>query len=143
MNFGWHLKRFNLGMMTALMPNPDPDAVDSTCINDTNETSEQLLLMLDFESYITDGFNFGIFMESFSTVNVLMTNQFQSCGVAELYIRWDNIMSHISDVCGMVVNISMAVGLGWTNKDTYPYLVWDHWVDGWNHKDFYEWGLGF
>ena len=40
MNFGWHLKRFNLGMMTALMPNPAPDAVDSTCINDTNETSE-------------------------------------------------------------------------------------------------------
>jgi len=52
-------------------------------------------------------------------------------------------MSHISDVCGMVVNLAMAVGLGWANKDTYPYIVWDHWVYGWNYKDFYEWGLGF
>jgi len=63
MNFGWHLKRFNLGMMTALMPNPDPNALDSTCVSSAILTSDQLLSMLDFEEYTTNGFNFGIFME--------------------------------------------------------------------------------
>ena len=131
-NFGWHMQEFNLGMMTALMSNLDATSIGTTCVESAIDTSDELYLLLDFSLYITDGFNFGVFMNSINVVFVKLMQQFEDCGVNELFIQWDNIMSHISDICGVVVNLAIAVGVGWANRDTFPYIVYDeHWVPGW------------
>ena len=79
-------------------------------------------------------------MESINVVNMKMQYQFEQCGVRELFIKWDNLMSHVSDVCGTVVNLAVAIGTGWTNKDTYPFKFYDFTVEAYANSNWLEWG---
>ena len=82
-------------------------------------------------------------MNLINVVLIKLMAQFEDCGVNELFIMWDQILSHVSDVSGMVVNLATMIGTGWENKDTAPYKVYDLWVVGWKHNDWMEMGKGF
>ena len=140
--FGYHLKNYNIGMMTALMSNLDQTSAHTTCVVSATATSAEVFKLLDFEDYLNGGFNLGVFMNSLNVVFIKMMQQFEDCGVQELYIRYDNIMSHVSDISSLGVNLAVMIGTGWKNKDTAPYVVWDLWQEGWKHRDWLDIGKG-
>ena len=140
--FGYHLKNYNIGMMTALMSNLDATSEHTTCVVSATATSDEVFLLLDFENYLTGGFNLGTFLNSMNVVFIKVMQQFEDCGVNELYIQYDNIMSHVSDITSLGVNLAVMLGTGWKNKDTAPFITWDLWEEGWKHKDWLEIGKG-
>jgi hypothetical protein len=142
-NFGYHIERWNIGMMTALMANLDATSGYTTCVGAAILTSKEILKMLDFANYLNGNFNLGIFMESINVMTLLLMQQFEFCGVNELFIKWDQMMSHVSDISGAVVNLSVVIGTGWANKDTYPFKVYDLWIEGWKYSDWSTIGKGF
>ena len=142
-NFGWHLREWNVGMMTALMANLDNTSSNTTCVIAADLTSIEVMALLDFENYLNGGFNLGTFLTSINVVFIRFMDQTEACGVNELFIQWDNIMSNWSDLAGVVTNLAIMIGTGWADKNTSPFIVYDHWVLGWNNKDFREFGIGF
>lgn len=140
-NFGDAMEWFNLGMATSLLSNIDlSQNSDTSCIIAAKVTSDEIFKLLDFAGYLNGGFNLGVFMESINVVNMKMQYQFEQCGVRELFIKWDNLMSHVSDVCGTVVNLAVAIGTGWTNKDTYPFKFYDITVLAYANSNWLQWG---
>ena len=130
-------------MMVALMANLDNTVDYTTCVIAAKETSAEILKMLDFAGYISGGFNLGTFMNSINIMSIKLNKQNEDCGVRELYVKWDNAMSSVSDISGMVVNLGIAIGTGWANKDTYPFKAYDLWVEGWKYSDWMTIGKGF
>ena len=141
-NFGFHLKRWNRGMATALMSTLDNE-FGTTCVTSADATSDEVFALMDFENYLNDGFNLGIFMNGVNVVFVKLMQQYEDCGVNELYIKYDNIMSHLSDIISLCVNLIVMIATGWKNKDTAPYKSWDLMSDGWKYKDWAGIGTGF
>ena len=142
-NFGYHMKNWNIGMATALMANLDSTSYYTSCVTAASATSDEVFLLLDFASYLSGGFNLGIFMNSINVVLIKLMQQYEYCGVNELYIKWDQIMSNISDISGTTVNLILMIALGWTNKDTAPYKVYDLWKAGWAIRNWTQIGQGF
>ena len=62
--------------------------------------------------------------------------QYESCGINELYILWDTIMSSVSAVSGAVANLAVMIGVGYENFDTAPYKSYNIWVDAYDHFDW-------
>ena len=69
--------------------------------------------------------------------------QYEDCGVNELLIQWDTIMSKIPDVTSMLINFTVMMIVGWNLKDTAPYKAYDYEAEGWRNKDFFYMGEGF
>ena len=137
------MKNWNIGMATALMANLDSTSYYTSCVTAATSTSDEIFKLLDFSLYLTGGFNLGIFMNSINVVLIKLMQQYEYCGVNELYIKYDQIMSNIADICGLAVNLILMIGLGWSAKDTAPYKVYDLWVAGWDIKDWMKIGQGF
>ena len=130
-------------MATALMANLDATSAYTSCVTAATATSDEVFLLLDFGAYLSGSFNFGIFLNSINVVLIKLMQQYEYCGVNELYIKWDQIMSNVSDISGMTVNLILMIALGWSAKDTAPYKVWDLWTDGYDIRDWMQVGQGF
>ena len=98
---------------------------------------------MDFDAYLSGGFNFGTLMNSSNVLMIKLMDQFEMCGVNELYIMWDTVMSSWADLCSMIVNVAIMIGVGWENEDTAPFIVLELWKDGWKRNDWAEIGKGF
>ena len=83
------MKNWNIGMATALMDNLDSTSYYTSCVTAATATSDEIFLLLDFATYLSGGFNFGIFLNSINVVLIKLMQQYEYCGVNELYIKWD------------------------------------------------------
>ena len=142
-NFGWHTKQWNRGMMTALMANLDQTSIHTTCVKAADTASEELLLLFAFALYSTGGFNLGIFLQQVNIFMILLMQQYEDCGVNELNIQWDTIMSKPVDATSMAVNFTVMMLVGYSSHDTAPYKAWEYEKTGWQNKDFLYMGEGF
>ena len=75
-------------------------------------------------------------MNSINVVFIKTMQQYEDCGVSELYIKLDSVMSHVSDVCAMGVNLAIMIGTGWADKNTAPFIFYDLMAEGWALKSF-------
>ena len=141
-NFGYHFKQYNRGLMTALMPNLDATSDDTTCVISADATSDVMFEILDWTNFPNGSFNVGIFMNTFNILMILMMQQFEDCGIAELMIQYDSTFSHWADLTSMGVNLAVMLGTGYADKDTAPFKTWDLWKEGWARKDWKEIGVG-
>ena len=108
------MQNWNVGMATALMANLDSTSYYTSCVTAATATSKEILLLLDFSLYLTGGFNLGIFMNSINVVLIKLMQQYEYCGVNELYIKYDQIMSNIADISGLATNLILMIALGWS-----------------------------
>ena len=142
-NFGYHSKQWNRGMMTALMSNLDQTSIHTTCVKAADTASDELLLLFAFALYSTGGFNLGIFLQQINIFMILLMQQYEDCGVNELNIQWDTIMSKPVDATSVGVNFTTMMLVGYSSQDTAPYKAWDYEKTGWQNKDFLYMGEGF
>lgn len=139
--FGYHLEKFNVGMATALMSNLDVASnAGTTCVTAAQVTSVEVYKLLDFNGYLSGGFNIGTFLESTNVVMMKLMYQYEKCGVSELFILWDTIMSSISQACGMATNAIIMIGTGYTNRDTAPYKSYAIWTTAYQYFDWEKFG---
>ena len=141
--FGYHCKMWNRGMMLALMSNLDNTNAHSTCVRAADTASDELLLLFAFALYSTGGFNLGVFLQQTNIFMILFMQQYEDCGVNELLIQWDTIMSKTADVTSMAINFTVMLIVGYSLKDTAPYKAYDYEKEGWEKKDFLCMGEGF
>ena len=129
--FGYHCKMWNRGMMLALMSNLDNTNAHSTCVQAADTASDELLLLFAFALYSTGGFNLGVFLQQLNIFMILFMQQYEDCGVNELLIQWDTIMSKGADATSMGMNFLIMMIVGWSLKDTAPYKAYDYEKEGW------------
>lgn len=55
---------------------------------------------------------------------------------------WDNIMSKLSNLCGMVVNLGIMIGVGFSDFSTAPYKAYNIWKVAYAHNDWMKYGQG-
>ena len=108
------MQNWNVGMATALMANLDATSYYTSCVTAATDTSTEVFKLLDFSLYLTGGFNLGIFMNSINVVLIKLMQQYEYCGVNELYIKYDQIMSNIADISGLCTNLILMIALGWS-----------------------------
>ena len=142
LNFGYHIKQYNRGLMTALMPNLDATSDDTTCVISADATSLVMLEILDWSNFPNGSFNVGTFANTFNILMILLMQQFEDCGIAELMIQYDSTLSHWADLTSMGVNLAVMLGTGWADKDTAPYKTADIWDEAWAKRDWKEIGVG-
>ena len=131
-------------MMTALMSNVETgNNYKTTCVIAAIETSDELFKLLDFAGYLSGGFNLGTFMQSINVMLIKLMAQQERCGVNELYIMWDTIMSSVAAVSGAAVNLIIMVGVGYANSDTAPYKAYGMWTTAYDSFDWLLFGRGF
>ena len=97
---------------------------------------------MDFENYISGSFNIGTFLSSTNVVMIKLMKQYEDCNINSMYIKWDNILSHIADASSALVGLIVAIAEGWKGKSTYPYKSWDLMSDGWSVRNWNEMGKG-
>ena len=129
--FGYHCKMWNRGMMLALMSNLDNTNAHSTCVQSADAASNELLLLFAFALYSAGGFNLGIFLQQTNIFMILFMQQYEDCGVNELLIQWDTIMSKTADATSMGMNLLIMIIVGYSLKDTAPYKAYDYEKEGW------------
>ena len=129
--FGYHTKMWNRGMMLALMSNLDNSNAHTTCVKAADTASDELLLIFAFALYSTGGFNLGIFLQQTNIFMILLMQQYEDCGVNELLIQWDTIMSKTPDATAMGVNFLIMLLVGYQLHDTAPYRAYDYEKEGW------------
>merc|ERR1711983_253029 len=98
------------------MSNLDATQAHSTCVQAADAASDELLLLFAFALYSVGGFNLGIFLQQLNIFMILFMQQYEDCGVNELLIQWDTIMSKTADATSMGMNLLIMLTASiWTS----------------------------
>ena len=107
------MKNWNVGMATALMANLDTASYYTFFVTTATDTSD-VVFSSSTSLYLTGGFNLVIFMNSINVVLIKLMQQYEYCGINELYIMYDQIMSNITEISGLCANLILMIALGWS-----------------------------
>ena len=145
LEWGTKLAYLNKGMMSQMQA--DPADTDNDCYTNTLATNAEILILVDFESYVLGGFDAGTFAEQFKVMNIKYMQQVDACNFTQYLIAGDAFLNNIPNFAAGSMNLLTQIGTGYSEADTSAFLAYQKILDGNDLDDpeaqFEKYGEGF